>query len=217
MLSRDNAVILLESNKAGAALKNLLPGQGASTPSDSLQSEYRLLLKTENGKQSYVFVQFFSLLDKCIVTYETPVEQQIWKERVYSFNDIFATLKSKNSILREGVFLGMNLQLHERPLIFSDILFIDGYKIVSPVKISVLEDQIAKIEQEKAANEHQLEYDRYYVAYLLKSGQFDPNYKNEVFGKYGEKELQQLFTEYSSEELEKKSIGHSSAVTRYKK
>ncbi|MCQ2360398.1 MAG: hypothetical protein MJ009_02810 [Paludibacteraceae bacterium] len=121
---------------------------------DSLSFEYRLLLETcDNGTQKFVFTKFMvnPLIDKCIVVYKTPQKgNPEWEIQAIGFKDIFDCLKRINSVYLEGTIMGLKVQAHQRPDAYNDFVFIDGFKMNTPMKfksyIDELKEQIKKQE-----------------------------------------------------------------------
>lgn len=140
VISRSNDTIRLFPNKVGDTFKSLLPG-GKSEK----DAEYRLIRKEVSEKETLLFVEFPRQSDKFLVTYEIDLQiPDSWEVNIYTLKNLFESVKRENAILLKGYFLGLKIDIHERPINFQDIICIDGLEFASPIKISVLESTIAK-------------------------------------------------------------------------
>ncbi len=59
--------------------------------------------------------------------------------------------------------------------------------------------------------------DFYYVVYLLKIGDFDSTYKDEIVAKYGESNLRKCLLEMNAEDLLTLSKRHDKNLSKYRK
>ena len=228
IISRNNQdTILLFPNNAGATLKSLsssLPG--AQKESESLKL---LIKKVENGKESLVFIDFVNTLDKYFVTYETDMSTPVeWLYQSYGFKDIYNSLTRKNAIYLEGNLLGISFAIHQRPELYNDIICIDKTtKIAAPIKINLLEKTLEVVEQdrlpvlirmgisEEVAKDAIANPDPYFIAYLLKSGNLNPTYRDEVRTREDRDKINQLTNEFSMNQLQVMGKGCNKEVRKY--
>ena len=281
IVSRDNETIRMVPNALGAsasALKSLIPGSTSEAP------QYRLIKKTYQGKESLIFVDFTKILDKILVAYEADMETPCeWQVTTISYSDLYNAVTRRNAIYLSGEILGMKVEMFQRPpVIWEDIVNIDGVEFPLPLKICVYESELAqklekeaqkaeiekskeakrleqeaqkaetekakeikrleqeaqKAEAEKAKEAKRLEQEaqkaekekekeasiralaektenKAYVAYLMKSGHFEPAYRAEALKYFQSEEITNLIQTYSVEQLEAKAEGHSRYFEKY--
>jgi hypothetical protein len=236
IISRNNQdTILLFPNNAGAALKSLsssLPG--AQKETEPLKF---LIKKVENGRESLIFVDFINTLDKYFVTYETDLNLPgKWKYTLYGFKDIYKSLTRRNAIYLEGDILGISFKIHQRPELYRDRMLIDNQTLIScPIKIDQLEktltNELFQQQKEEAENLSNLllnlgisedvakdairNPDPYFIAYLLKSGNLNPTYRDEVRTREDRDKINQLTNEFSMNQLQVMGKGCNKEVRKY--
>ena len=233
IVSRSNDTIKLYSNKAGDALKSVLPG--AKT-----EVNYRLISKMADGKNSLLFVELPLQVENFLTTYETDlVDEGKWRTTVYTIKDIYKCVSKENAILYKGSLLGMNVEIHLRPSMFSDVIVIDGIVKPSPIKISNLINKIEAEEDLETTKQNQLYQSAadlelteedvktaqqcpndYYVAYLISENIFDNTVdksllkeitdNNSIMKIIGEKK-------YNSKQLKFLSAGYDKRLDKYKR
>ena len=228
IISRNNQdSILLFPDNAGAALKSLASSlPGAQKESESLKF---LIKKVENGKESLVFIDFVNTLDKYFVTYETDMSTPVeWLYQSYGFKDIYNSLTRKNAIYLEGNLLGISFAIHQRPELYNDIICIDKTtKIAAPIKINLLGKTLEEVEQdrlpvlirmgisEEVAKDAIANPDSYFLAYLLKSANFDTKYREELRTRSDGDKINTLSKNYTVEQLKEMGKGSSKELKKY--
>lgn len=235
IISRNNQdSILLFPNNAGAALKSLASSlPGAQKESEPLKF---LVKKVENGKESLIFIDFVNTLDKYFVTYETDMTTPVkWLYKLYGFKDIYNSLTRKNAIYLEGSLLGIPFEIHQRPEAYCDMICIDNTTIIaSPIKVNVLEKMIteegtqhAQKEQERlpklieigipenVAKDAIANPDPYFLAYLLRSANFDTKYREYLHSRPDKDKINQLVKIYNIEQLMEMGKGCNKELKKY--
>ena len=131
------------------AVKSFIPGSSSERP------QYRLIKKIYGGKESLIFVDFVKLADKILVAYETDmVTPGEWKVTTISYEDLYNAVVRKNAIYLSGSILGMNVKVYQRPpVLFEDMVNIDGVEFALPIKLAVYESELAKKAEKAAAKE----------------------------------------------------------------
>lgn len=154
VISRNNDTIKMFPNALGSganALKSLVPGSAPITP------QYRLIKKVDQGKESLIFVDFTRVLDKILVTYETDlVTPGEWKVTTISYADLYNVVTRQNAIYLSGEIFGMKVEMFQRPpVIWEDIVNIDGVEFPLPLKLAAYESDLAQKAQKAAEKEQQ--------------------------------------------------------------
>ena len=235
IISRNNQdSILLFPNKAGAALKSLASSlPGAQKESEPLKF---LVKKVENGKESLIFIDFVNTLDKYFVTYETDMTTPVkWLYKGYGFKDIYSSLTRKNAIYLEGSLLGIHFEIHQRPEVYSDMIRIDNTTLIaSPIKINLLEKTIAEEGVQHAQREQErlpklieigipedvakdaiANPDPYYLAYLIKSTNFNTKYREDLRSRADGDKIIQLVKIYTIDQLMEMGKGYNKELKKY--
>lgn len=235
VVSRNNPdTIKMYLNALGSsasALKSMIPGSKQEAP------QYRLIKKTYQGKESLIFVDFTKILDKILVAYETDmVTPGEWQVTTISYSDLYNAVKRENAIYLSGEILGMKVEMFQRPpVIWEDIVRIDGIEFPLPLKLATYESELAQKAQKAAEKELQKQekekkegYDeqtisalaakeenKAYVALLLKTQSYDLSYSSDVRKYFNGEELKTLMQSFTVEELEEKAKGHSKYFEKY--
>lgn len=154
IVSRNNDTIKMVPNALGSganALKSLVPGSAPITP------QYRLIKKVDQGKESLIFVDFTRVLDKILVAYETDlVTPGEWKVTTISYADLYNVVTRQNAIYLSGEIFGMKVEMFQRPpVIWEDIVNIDGVEFPLPLKLAAYESDLAQKAQKAAEKEQQ--------------------------------------------------------------
>lgn len=155
VVSRNNPdTIKMYLNALGSsasALKSMIPGSKPETP------QYRLIKKTYQGKESLIFVDFTKILDKILVAYETDmVTPGEWQVTTISYSDLYNAVKRENAIYLSGEILGMKVEMFQcPPVIWEDIVRIDGIEFPLPLKLAAYESELAQKAQKAAEKELQ--------------------------------------------------------------
>jgi hypothetical protein len=154
IISRSNDTIKMVPNALGAgasALKSIIPGSKAEAP------QYRLIKKVHNGKESLIFVDFTKILDKILVAYETDlVTPGEWQVSTITYADLYNAVTRQDAIYLSGSILGMKVEMFQRPpVIWEDIVRIDGIEFPLPLKLAAYENELAQKAQKAAEKEQQ--------------------------------------------------------------
>lgn len=154
IISRSNDTIKMVPNALGAtasALKSIIPGSKAEV------SQYRLIKKVHNGKESLIFVDFTKILDKILVAYETDlVTPGEWQVSTITYADLYNAVTRKDAIYLSGSILGMKVEMFQRPpIIWEDLVRIDGYEFPLPLKLATYESELAQKAQKATEKELQ--------------------------------------------------------------
>ena len=131
------------------AAKSIIPGSSSEAP------QYRLIKKVHEGKESLIFVDFIKLADKIFVAYETDmITPGEWKVTTISYEDLYNAVVRNNAISLSGSILGMQVEMYQRPpILFEDMVNIDGIEFALPIKLAIYESELAKRAEKAAAKE----------------------------------------------------------------
>ncbi|MCQ2323555.1 MAG: hypothetical protein MJZ53_01710 [Paludibacteraceae bacterium] len=211
IIARSNDSIHLYPNVIGSAIKSVIPNGKAETPN------YRMIKKTLDTKESILFVEFINVVDKFLVTYETDLETPgKFTTRVHSLTNVFKSIHRVNAIYLEGEYLGMGIQVYQRPLNFKDVIIIDGINLQLPIKIIeidaavqlIMQNEEQKRKEAAAVNVTQEMIDdandylcEYYIAYLVHNKSFNQNYATEVREKFDQEKMNTLIQTLTKEQL----------------
>lgn len=146
IISRNNQdTIKMYPNNLGKAIKSIIPGSNDDGPN------YLLIKKELDGKESLLFVELTKEEKKILTTYETDLATPgKWTTQVYTLLDVYKQMKRENAIYLKGKIIGIDVEMHQRPLNFQDLIIIDGIEFASPVKLTVVEESIIQNELQKA-------------------------------------------------------------------
>lgn len=217
------------------AVKSIIPGSSSERP------QYRLIKKIYDGKESLIFVDFVKLADKILVAYETDmVTPGEWKVTAISYEDLYNAVVRENAIYLSGSILGMNVKVYQRPpVLFEDMVNIDGVEFALPIKLAVYESELAKkaekaaakelAEAEKAATKELADAEKEkllyelagktenqaFVAFLIKTQAIDTSYLSEA-KKYFQWDVVIKYIEsYTAEQLKEMSAKHNKYFNKY--
>lgn len=232
IISRSNDTIKMIPSALGSgasALKSIVPGSKSEAP------QYRLIRKTFQGGESLIFVDFTKILDKILVAYETDlVTPGEWHVTTISYYDLYNAVTRRDAIYLSGEILGMKVEMFQRPpILWEDIVNIDGVEFPLPLKLDTYESELAQKAQKEAEKELQRlekkggfdeqiiselatkDENKAYVALLLKTQVFQISYSSDMKRYFNSAELQDLMQSFTVEQLEEKAKGHSKYFERY--
>jgi len=217
--ARSNDTIKLYANALGAAAKALIPGAAPVVPS------YRMIKKTENGKESILFLDFVNIADKFIVSYETDmVTPGKFITKTHSVIDLYKGLTRVNAIYLEGEYMSMKVEAYQRPLPYKDIFIIDGIQLQLPVKLVEVENKLVEaaakeVNQLVITEEELLELAKdpaniAYVALEMKSQTFNRDYSDECKRIFNAEVIRQYLSKDEAE-LSRLSQSHHKYFNKY--
>lgn len=146
VISRNNDTIKLYPNLLGKAIKALVPGTSTEAP-----PEYRLIKKVQDGKESYLYVEFSKQIEKLFVAYETDmITPGKWDVHIYTAGDVYKCMHRVNAILLQGEIMGMPIEIYQRPANFQDRISIDNVEFSMPIKVAVIEGVEEEVDNTKS-------------------------------------------------------------------
>lgn len=165
----------------------------------------------------------------------TPGE---WTMTTISFSDLYNAVTRRDAIYLSGEILGMKVEMFQRPpVIWEDLVRIDGIEFPLPLKLATYESDLAQKAQKAAEKELQQKEkekkeeankqnmtelattseNKAYIAYLIKVELLDSMYEKEIEEIFNMDEIMQLVRNASDKELLKMSKSHSEQLNKYRK